>query len=114
MAVFKVLSELDNRPPDEANAGRFSDFVPLLSSLATRFHAAKVLSDMMGEATNEIVERSFKLGIARKDNTQHRLPDRLNVKPAEVVDRSKDVDEAEILNCVAKMVDLRFSTDGLK
>ncbi len=113
MAVFKVLSELDSRLPDEANAGRFSDFVPLLSSLATRFHAAKVLSDMMGEATNEIVERSFKLGIARKDN-QNRLPDRLNVKPAEVVDRSKEVDEAEILNCVAKMVDLRFSTDGLK
>jgi hypothetical protein len=36
------------------------------------------------------------------------------VKPAEAVDRSKEVDEAEILNCVAKMVDLRFSTDGLK
>src|SRR5271163_3251769 len=113
MAVFKVLSELDGRIPDEANTGRFSDFVPLLSSLATRFHAAKVLSDMMGEATNEIVERSFKLGIARKD-TQNRLPDPHNVKPAEAVDRSKDVDEAEILNCVAKMVDLRFSTDGLK
>jgi hypothetical protein len=113
MAVFKVLSEMDSRVPDEANAGRFLDFVPLLSSLATRFHAAKVLSDMMGEATNKIVERSFKLGITRKD-TQHRLPDRNNVKPAEVVDRSKEVDEAEILNCVAKMVDLRFSTDGLK
>jgi hypothetical protein len=112
MAVFKVLSELDSRLPDEASSGRFSDFVPLLSSLATRFHAAKVLSDMMGEATNEIVERSFKLGIARKD-TQNRLPDRQNVKPAEVADRS-EVDEAEILNCVAKMVDLRFSTDGKK
>jgi hypothetical protein len=113
MAVFKVLSELDTKLPDEATTGRFSDFVPLLSALATRFHAAKVLSDMMGEATTEIVERSFKLGIARKD-AQHRAPDRANVKPAEAVDRSKEVDEAEILNCVAKMVDLRFSTDGLK
>jgi hypothetical protein len=113
MGVFKVLSERDSRPPDEAKAGRFSDFVPLLSALATRFHAAKVLSDMMGEATNEIVERSFKLGITRKD-TQNRPPERENVKPTEAVDRSKEVDEAEILNCMAKMVDLRFSTDGLK
>lgn len=113
MAVFKVISELESKVADEAIAGRFSDFVPLLSSLATRFHAAKVLSDLMGEATNELVERSFKLGIARK-NTQHRLQDRTSVKPAEVVDRSKDCDEAEILNCVAKMLDLRFSTDGLK
>lgn len=113
MAVFKVLSELDSKTPDEANAGRFSDFVPLLSSLATRFHAAKVLSDMMGEATSEIVERSFKLGIARK-SAPNQAPDRDNVKPAEVADSPKEVDEAEILNCVAKMVDLRFSTDGLK
>jgi hypothetical protein len=120
MGVFKVLAELENRTPDEASAGRFSDFVPFLSALATRFHAAKVLSDMMGEATNEIVERSFRLGLARKNATQQG-PDRDNAKPAEVVDRSKEVvdrskevDEAEILNCVAKMVDLRFSTDGMK
>jgi hypothetical protein len=113
MAVFKVLSELDSKLPDEANTGRFSDFVPLLSALATRFHAAKVLSDMMGEATNEIVERSFKLGITRK-SAPNAQAEQDKVKPAETVDRSKEVDEAEILNCVAKMVDLRFSTDGLK
>jgi hypothetical protein len=44
-----------------------------------------------------------------------------SLRPSDVVDRSKngaeasrskDVEEAEILNCVAKMVDLRFSTDG--
>jgi hypothetical protein len=113
MGVFKVLTELDTKRLDEANAGRFSDFVPLLSALATRFHAAKVLSDMMGETTNEIVERSFKLGVTRKDATQQK-PENDKVKPAEVVDRSKEADEAEILNIVAKMVDLRFSTDGLK
>jgi len=113
MAVFKVLAELDSKLPDDPNAGRFSDFVPLLSALATRFHPAKVLSDMMGEATNDIVERSFKLGITRK-TPAHQKPENENVKPAEAADRSKEVDEAEILNCVAKMVDLRFSTDGLK
>jgi hypothetical protein len=112
MAVFKVLAELDSRQPEESNTGRFSDFVPLLSSLATRFHAAKVLSDMMGEATDEIVERSFKLGITRKSATEK--PDQDKTKPTEATNRSKEVDEAEILNCVAKMVDLRFSTDGLK
>ena len=111
MAVFKVLSDIDSSALDEANSGSYSDFVPFLSALATRFHAAKVLADTMGEAIGEIVEKSITLGIARKD-VRHRLPD--NAKPSETVNRSKDVEEAELLDCVAKMVDLRLSADRSK
>lgn len=119
MAVFKVLEETDGDVLDERNGRYYRKFVPFLSALAVRFRPAKLLADIMCEATSEIVERSTKLGIGQKD-VQHRLLNHYSVMPPHVdrskngaeASRSKDVDEAEILNCVAKMVDLRFSTDG--
>ena len=102
MAVYKVLSETDGNVSHDSNAGRYSDFVLFLSTLAARFSAAKVLADTMGEATGEIVEKSITLGIVRKDVQ----------KGSEVVHRSKHVEEAELLDCVAKMVDLSLSTNG--
>lgn len=109
MAVFKILPETASTPP-EANAGRYSDFVPFLSALATRFPAAKLLADMMDETTSDIVERSRTLGIARK-GAQNGPPGIHDLKNPDVIDRNSEVEEAEILNCVAKMVDLRLSTD---
>jgi hypothetical protein len=120
MAVFKVLDETDGDVSNETNGRCYKKFVPFLSALAVRFRPAKLLADIMCEGTSEIVDRSMKLGLGRKD-VQHRLPNFYSLRPSDVVDRSeygagagrsKDVEEAEILNCVAKMVDLRFSTDG--
>jgi hypothetical protein len=120
MAVFKVLEETDGDVSDERNGQYYRKFVPFLSALAVRFRPAKLLADIMCEAISEIVTRSTKLGIGQKD-VQHRLLNLYSVMPSNVGDRSKngaearrskDVEEAEILNCVAKMVDLRFSTDG--
>jgi hypothetical protein len=113
MAVFKILAETENGIPPEANAGRYLDFVPFLSALATRFPAAKLLADMMDETTNDIVERSKTMGVAWKDPPP-KTPGPPSVKTPEANDRPKDVEEAEILNCVAKMVDLRLSTDVSK
>jgi len=110
MAVFKVFEE-NGAVPSETNDRSYEDFVPFLSSLAMRFRPAKLLVDIMCEETSEIVERSTKLGIAQKD-VQDRLQDLYKKRSSNVVERSKDVEEAEILNCVAKMIDLRFSTDG--
>jgi hypothetical protein len=109
MAVFKILPETGSAPT-EANAGRYSDFVPFLSALATRFPAAKLLADMMEETTSDIVERSRTLGIAKK-SVQNQLSGIHDLKNPDVIDRTREVEEAEILNCVAKMVDLRLSTD---
>jgi hypothetical protein len=120
MAVFKVLEETDGDVSDERNGQYYRKFVPFLSALAVRFRPAKLLADIMCEATSQIVERSTKLGIGQKD-VQHRLLNHYSVMPSHVADRSKngaaasrskEVEEAEILNVVAKMVDLRFSTDG--
>ncbi len=120
MAVFKVLGETDVGVLNDASDRRYEDFVPFVSALAIRFRPAKLFSDIMCEATSEIVERSAKLGIAQKD-VQDRLLDLSRRRSSTSVDRSendaetnssKDVEEAEILNLVAKMVDLRFSTDG--
>jgi hypothetical protein len=120
MAVFKVLEEQTDYIPKEINGGCYEDFVPFLSSLAVRFRPAKLLADIMCETTSQIVERSAKLGIAQKD-IQLQLLDLYRERASSVGDRSKDVtetnpsrdaQEAEILNCVAKMVDLRLSTDG--
>jgi hypothetical protein len=110
MAVFKVLEENDLDILNDANGGCYEKFVPFLSSLAVRFRPAKLLADIMCETTSEILERSTRLGIGQKD-VQLRLLNLYSLRPSDV-DRSKDVEEAEILNCVAKMVDLRFSTDG--
>jgi hypothetical protein len=120
MAVFKTLKEKGGNVSGEINGRCYEDFVPFLSSLATRFRPAMLLADIMGETTSEIVERSTKLGITQSD-IQHRLRNPYNRAFSIAVDRplstassdySIDEDEAEILNCVAKMVDLRFSTDG--
>jgi hypothetical protein len=119
MAVFKVFEE-NGAVPNELNDRSYEDFVPFLSALAMRFRPAKLLVDIMCEETSEIVERSTKLGISQKD-VQDRLHDLYRKRSSNVVDRSKtdgeanrskDAEEAEILNCVAKMIDLRFSTDG--
>jgi hypothetical protein len=103
MAVFKVLKEADGDTSHKANFGCHEDFVPFLSAFSARFYGAKLLADMMGESTSEIVERSTNLGVARKDTPQ-RLPGPNGGK-------SSEVDEAEVLNVVAKMVDLHLSTD---
>lgn len=116
MAVFKILEE---KGGGEINGRCYEDFVPFLSSLAVRFRPAMLLADIMAEATSEIVERSTTLGIARRD-VLRRLPDPYSWEPSNAVDRSKnatdtshsgDEDEAEILSCVAKMVDLHFSVE---
>lgn len=112
MAVFKVLSEIDGATSLEPSAGRFADFIPFLAALAERFNAAKVLYDMMSETTGEILDRSLKFGITRKEG-QIRVPGNSPQSDAES-DRPKDVEEAEVLNVVAKMLDLRLSTDGSK
>ena len=108
MAVFKIPAETGGgSSPSEANAGCYGDFVPFLSALATRFPAAKLLNDVMNEKTTHIVERSKTLGVAQTDLGLD------GVKSSqETADRPKYVEEAEILNCVAKMVDLRLSSDG--
>ena len=119
MTVFKILKEKGSSVSGEINGRRYEDFIPFLSSFATRFRPAMLLGDIMGESINEIVERSTKLGIIHRD-VQHRLHDAyqrvfdITVGSMNAADGalSGDEDEAEILNCVAKMVDLRFSTDG--
>lgn len=120
MAVFKVLEEKDGDVSIETNCRCYKEFVPFLSALAVRFRPAKLLVDIMCQATSEIVERSTKLGIGQKD-IQHRLLNLYSPNPSDGVDcskngaeasPSKDVEEAEILNVVAKMIDLRFATDG--
>lgn len=100
MAVFKVPEETDGDVSHKANGGCHEDFVPFLSAFAARFYGAKLLADMMGEKTSEIVERSTNLGVARKDAQQRPHGG-----------KSSEVDEAEVLNVVAKMVDLHLSTD---
>jgi hypothetical protein len=107
MAVFKVLEEKDGDVSIETNCRYYKEFVPFLSALAVRFRPAKLLVDIMGESTSEILARSTKLGIGQKD-AQRRLLSHYS----EDASHSKDDEEAEILNVVAKMIDLRFSTDG--
>lgn len=109
MAVFKVLSDTDGNIFFEENSGRYSDLMLFLSALAERFHAAKVLADMIGEATTDLAQRSINLGIAPK-NAQLQI----NHKPqdTEVADGSNDMEQAELLDCIAKMVDLGLSTNG--
>jgi hypothetical protein len=135
MAVFKVLSDINGNVSHEAHAGRYSDFVPFMVSLAARFHAAKVLLDMMGEASTELVERSVSLGLARTTPGRGRVAGPVPVPEKGYVDgdgygngngygygngygqgqaRNRDVEEAEILDCVAKMVDLRLSANAAK
>jgi hypothetical protein len=113
MTVFKVLSEIDSSAAPEPAAGRFADFVPFLNSLAERFNAAKVLADMMNETTSEIVDRSLKFGLTRKEG-QLRVPGNSPKSDDGESERPKDAEEAEVLNVVAKMLDLRLSTDGSK
>ena len=109
MAVFKILPETGSAPT-EPNTGRYSDFVPFLSALATRFPGAKLLADMMEETTSDIVEKSRTLGIAKK-SIQRQSPGIHDLKNAELMDHTQEVEEAEILNCVARVVDFRLSTD---
>ena len=109
MAVFKVLSDTNSNILSEADSGRYSDFVSFLSALAKRFHAAEVLADIFGDTTSEIVERSMMLGITQKD-AQYRTTH--NLQDPEVAYRSNDVAEAELLDCVAKMIDLGLSTNA--
>jgi hypothetical protein len=120
MVVFKVLKEKDGDVSNETNGRSYEDFVPFLSAFAVRFPGAKLLADIIFEPTSKILERSTKLGIAQKD-IQYRLPGlygRMSSNPtdrgknAAEANRSKYIEEAEILNVVAKMVDLRLSTDG--
>ena len=116
MTVFKILEE---KGAGEINGRCYEDFVPFLSSLAVRFRPAMLLADIMAEATSEIVERSTNLGIARRD-VLYRLRDPYSWEPSNAVGQSKvaadtgyreDEDEAEILSCVAKMVDFHFSAE---
>jgi hypothetical protein len=120
MVVFKVLKEKDGDVSNETNGRSYADLVPFLSAFAVRFPGVKLLEDIIYEPTSKIVERSTKLGIAHKD-IQYRLLGlygRTSSNPtdrgknAAEANRSKDVEEAEILSVVAKMVDLRLSTDG--
>ncbi len=117
MVVFKVLGERGGDASNETNGRSYEDFVPFLSAFAARFPGAKLLADIMRETTSEIVERSTKLGIARKD-IQHRLLGLYGRTSSNLTDRaaeanhSNDVEEAEVLNVVAKMVDLLLSTHG--
>jgi hypothetical protein len=119
MAVFKVLREKDGDMSNESNGRSYEDFVPFLAAFAARFPSAKLLANIMCETTSEIVERSTKLGIAQKDIQYWLLSlyDRTSNltgggKDTAEGNRSKDVEEAEILNVIGKMVDLRLSTDG--
>lgn len=120
MAVFKVFEKKDGNLLNETSSQSYKDFVSFLSALAVRFHPAKLLEDTMCQATSQIVEQSTKLGIARKDS-QHRVLDLCCQTSSNVVDASKNAaeanrseaaEEAEILNCVAKIIDLRFSTNS--
>jgi hypothetical protein len=118
MAVFKVLEDPSvSRDPKN---GCYKDFVPFLSALATRFPAAKLLMDIMGEQTSQIVERSKALGVIR-NSIPIRTTNRQGSTSSDKGDRSgkvgesfpsNDAEEAELLSCVSKMVDLRLSTDG--
>jgi hypothetical protein len=112
MAVFKILAEIEGGVSPQANGARIQDFKPFLYALATRFHAAKLLADVMDEAISNIVERSKSQGIVHTDvKTSVPSPSGSSPKGS---DATTDEDEAELLNCVAKMVDLRLSTDGSK
>jgi hypothetical protein len=126
MAVFKVLSDTNGAvlaPHNSPNTGRYADFVPFLASLAARFGAAKFLSELMGKATGEIVERSIELGLARINKTQScQPPEAVAPKPSKESDtghaeappatsRARGVDEVEMLDCISKMVDLHLSTN---
>jgi hypothetical protein len=120
MGVFKVFEEKDGNPSNETSGRGYKDFVSFLSALAERFHPAKLLADTMCEAISQFVEKSTKLGIARKD-VRHRALDLCSQKSSNVADASKNaakesgseaVEEAEILNCVSKIIDLRFSTNS--
>jgi hypothetical protein len=92
--------------------------VPFLSALATRFHAAKLLMDIMGEDTNQIVSRSKELGVMRygvlnrTPQLQKSVVEDRSGKTPEDRNRMRELEEAELLSCVSKMVDLRLSTDG--
>src|SRR5438876_12354861 len=106
MAVFKILAEIDSAPRPK-DGPRIEDFKPFLYARATRFHAAKLLADVMDEATSDIVERSKSQGIVHVDvKTPATSPSESSSKGS---DATTDVEEAELLNCVAKMVDLRLS-----
>jgi hypothetical protein len=109
MAVFKVLSRTNNDVSSNADAEHYSDFVRFLSALAARFPGAKIVADMMDEPTHEIVRKSKKISVAQND-ALHSLPSHHGLKSSEAA-RPKDVEEAEILSCVAKMVDLSLSVD---
>jgi hypothetical protein len=112
MAVFKILAEIEGGVSPQANGPGIQDFKPFLYALATRFHAAKLLADVMDETTSDIVERSKSQGIIHVDvKTSVPSPSESSSKGSDV---TTDEEEAEILNCVAKMVDLRLSTDGSK
>lgn len=67
----------------------------------------------MDEATSTLVERSANLGIVRKD-VQNRLHSLNGLIYSNNNGNTKDVEEAEVLNCVAKMVDMRLSADVSK
>lgn len=74
--------------------------------------------DIMGEETSQIVTRSKELGVVRQ-NLPTRTPqaqisaaDDRSGKTPEDRNRAKELEEAELLSCVSKMVDLRLSTDG--
>jgi hypothetical protein len=128
MAVFKVLSDTNAAVPaphNSPNTGRYADFVPFLASLAARFGAAKLLYELMGKATGDIVEESIELGLARIHKTQSCQPpaavapklskesdastSRAEAPPA--TSKPRGVDEVEMLDCISKMVDLHLSTN---
>jgi len=113
MSVFKILAEIEPSPPSK-DSPRIEDFKPFLYALATRFHAAKALANVMDEATSDIVERSKSHGIVHADTLVKTPGTSPGASGSSSEGVTTDVEEAELLNCVAKMVDLRLSTDGSK
>jgi hypothetical protein len=110
LTVLKVLADFEDDTSEGANIDRFGDFMAFLCALGVRFHAAKLVADIMTEATDTIVEKSKSLGLSKRTVKQS-MSNFHFVQSLGVNESSRDVKEAETLNCVVKMIDLRISSN---
>lgn len=110
LAVLKVLADSTDEASDGANLDRYNHFLSFLYALGVRFHAAQLVADMLHEATETIVERSKRLGLSRSTVTKN-ISSYQFMEPLEISKSSTDAKEGEILNCIAKMVELTMASD---
>lgn len=65
LAVLKVSSEAHIEVSKEENLDGFRDGMSFLSTLGIRFRAARLVADMLNEATDTIVQNFKVLGLSR-------------------------------------------------